>query len=98
MDDTTSRYAHLLCNFRNISETAPIEIFHTIFFSGVTCPSEEPLLNGINPVPDSYFTASSIYGASYAAYKAHLDGGGGFWVASSAEKDAIPPTFFLQVN
>jgi len=68
------------------------------------CPSEEPLLNGVNPVPDSYFTASSIYDLGYegyedfyAAFMARLNVGG-HWRPSEAESVAIPPTLFLQVN
>jgi len=29
---------------------------------------------------------------------ARLDGSGGFWLSTTSEKDAIPPTFFLQVS
>jgi len=55
-------------------------------------------LNGTIPVPDSYFTASSEFSATYAAPEARLDGGPGFWSPTSDEKLAIPLTFFIQVN
>jgi len=55
-------------------------------------------LDGTNPVPDSYFTASSEYGASWAAPLARLDGGLAFWSPTGAEMMANPLTCFLQVN
>jgi len=36
--------------------------------------------------------------ASYAAHNArNLDGAGGYWIASDADRNASPLTFFLQV-
>ena len=32
--------------------------------SVLTCDAPEPLLNGANPVPDTYFTASGVWDAS----------------------------------
>jgi len=48
------------------------------YLKGFTCVIKEPLLEGSNPIPDSYFTASSEY-SYFAAYKARLDGSGGYW-------------------
>jgi len=56
------------------------------------------LLHGASPVPDSYFTASSEWSSTYVAYKARLDGANSYWSPTSAERDAIPPTFYLQVS
>jgi len=72
--------------------------FKNIFFliQGETCTVEEPLLNGANPVPDSYFTASSDYSASYAAPCARLYGTSSWWTPTVDE--SIPVTFFLQVS
>ena len=65
---------------------------------GLTCAADEPLLDSVNPVPDSYFTAPSVESASYAAHNARsLDGAGGYWIASDADRNATPLTFFLQV-
>jgi len=55
-------------------------------------------LDGNIPVPDSYFTASSKWDASYAAPRARLDGGGGFWSPNGTEMTANPLTCFLQVS
>jgi len=71
---------------------------HICNFISEGCAAEEPLLNGANPVPDSYFTASSEYSASYAAHLARLNGLTSFWSPLGAERDAIPPAMFLQVS
>ena len=57
----------------------------------------DPLLDGVSPVPDSYFTASSEYDINHKAYFARLSDGGPGWLASDAEVNANPPTFYLQV-
>ena len=64
----------------------------TLFYSGLTCTIEEPLLNGVSPVPDSYFTASSVQSATYAVYKARMDGGSGVWMPATTSSS------FLQVR
>jgi len=57
------------------------------------------LLAGTNPLPNNHFTASSDAGATFKAHGARtLDGITGFWCASTTERDASPPTFFLQVS
>jgi len=58
----------------------------------------EPLLNGANPVPDSSFTASSEFGASYVPHNARLDGGSSFWGPTTADLETIPLAVFLQVS
>jgi len=64
----------------------------------LTCAAEEPLLDGVNPVPDSYFTATSVFlDTGYPAYYARLDGTAG-WCASDAERSTTPPAMFLQVG
>ena len=68
------------------------------FLSGLTCAADGPLLNGTLPVPDSFFTASSEYSATYAAHKARLDGSGSWWGPTVADKTAIPITVYLQVG
>jgi len=70
-------------------------LFHS---SVLTCAAGEPLLNGANPVPHSYFTASSEFGVGNDAYLARLDGSGSWWAPTNAERSAIPPTLFLQVK
>jgi len=66
------------------------------FHFPVCAADGEPLLNGANPVPDSYFTASS----NGATYDPHLAGlpRTKYWAPMTAEKDAVPPTFYLQVG
>ena len=66
-----------------------------LFRQGLNCSTEEALLDGTNPVPDTYFTASSEF--VYTAYMARLDGSVDYWCPTSAEMNVIPPTFFLQV-
>jgi len=56
-----------------------------------------PLLNGVNPVPDSYFTASTDK-IGYEAYRARLDGNNNWWSPKSSDINAIPPTLFVQVR
>jgi len=51
-------------------------------------------LNGVNPVPDSYFTASSEYQADWPAHAARLDGNSNAWGPIKSNRD----TCFLQVN
>jgi len=59
---------------------------------------EEPLLDGANPVPDSYFTASSTYGGgSWLAHYARMSAIDA-WEPAPADRDAIPPSSFLQVS
>ena len=67
------------------------------FYQGLTCAAgEEPLLEGTNPVPDSHFTASSEYDASYAAPEARMSTVIG-WNPTEADMWANPPTCYLQV-
>ena len=69
-----------------------------LFYSkGFTCVTEEPLLKGSNPIPDSYFTASSVY-SNFAAYTARMDGTADYWCSTTADRDASPPTLVLQVS
>jgi len=82
--------------------TTPISLMYRPIFQSFTCPDltclagGEPLLNGANPVPDSYFTASS----NGDVYLPHLAGLPHtlYWAPRTAEKDAVPPTFYLQVG
>ena len=60
------------------------------------CAAIEPLLDGANPVPDSYLTASSEALPDYAASNAgrlRL----GHWGPTEVNRNNIPPTVFLQV-
>jgi len=56
----------------------------------------EPILDGTNPVPNTYFTASSEDGLWYA-YKAGMNEMYS-WSPSIAELNANPPTCYLQVG
>jgi len=56
------------------------------------------ILNGVNPVPDSYYKASSEHKAIYATPKARLDGDGSFWLANEVNAFIYPETLYLQVS
>ena len=72
------------------------KVFHC---PGLACAvAGEPLLNGVNPVPDSYFTATTEVSVDYAAHSARLDGDGFSWIPLAEERTAVPPTFYLQVS
>jgi len=43
-----------------------------ISFSVLTCDAPEALLNGANPVPDTYFTASGQWAAYTSPYNARM--------------------------
>jgi len=66
-------------------------------FKDPACAVDGPLLTGANPVPDSYFTASSEYSATFAAYKARIGVTTTCWIATMAEIEAIPPSLYIQV-
>jgi len=69
--------------------------FELFLCPALTCATEEPLLEGTNPVPDSYFTASSEYSASFLAHFARMRTGVGFpWCPTTADKSVC----FLQVS
>ena len=59
---------------------------------------EEPLLDGANPVPDNYFTATSEH-ESYAAHKARMSADNA-WVATFTEQfqNGMPFPYYLQVS
>jgi len=61
------------------------------------CAADEPLLDGTNPVPDDYFTASSEYNTGFPAHEARLSRPG-VWLATQAEIDAVSPAMFLQAS
>jgi len=102
------KYIYRICrcierNF-NCSVDTLIKKTHTLthftlnfYCVGLTCLAEEPLLNGVNPVPNNYFTASSCY-SNYLPHWARLDGSSDKWYPSEAEFNAVPPTFFLQLS
>jgi len=69
---------------------------NVVICKGLTC--DEPLLDGTNPVPDSYFTASSEHHVENAAHRARLYSSAYGWVANAADRDAITPTLFLQAS
>jgi len=77
--------------FENVSD-----FVYKLFHFPACAADGEPLLNGANPVPDSYFTASSYMDP----YLPHLAGFPRleFWTPATAEKTAVPPTFYLQVR
>jgi len=53
----------------------------------------------VNPVPDSYLTASSELGVPIATYEARMDTISLGWCASFSEwEGGIPPTMYLQVG
>jgi len=72
-----------------------------IVHRGLTCATEEPLLDGTNPVPDSYFTASSydttFTEATVDAPKARMSADW-CWSPHHDEMNAQPPTYYLQVE
>jgi len=80
--------------FQTLSNT-----FKTILLNTApTCGTEEPLLSGVNPVPDAYFTASSVwYSPKNDPYKARLNSGSA-WSPSDAYWGAPEPNFYLQVS
>jgi len=69
----------------------------TPFYPGLTCAAEGPLLDGTNPVPDSYFTATSEWSGSYAAHKARV-GASNYWASTRADATTNPLTVYLQVS
>jgi len=95
--------AEYLSEVRHIglsSPFCPIIFYLPISNRGSTCAVEMALLDGVNPVPDSYFTASSEisnYGGWFA-YLARLGATYNSWAPTSTEKDAVPLTCFLQVG
>jgi len=60
------------------------------------CAVEEPLLDGTNPVPDTYFTASTE-DVGFEAYKARMSADS-CWGPTYDEMIADPPTCYLQVG
>ena len=65
------------------------------YFKSLICVPTEPLLDGTNPVPDSYFTASSE-DPDYEAPKARMSAINA-WDPTAEDRDALPPACFLQV-
>jgi len=67
---------------------------------GSTCDADgEALLDGTNPVPDSYFTASTSVHSFQAAHKARLSTNCPYlWLTSIGELSATPPKFYLQAS
>jgi len=61
------------------------------------CLSEEPLVNGNNPIPDASMTASSDFGSNWEPHYARLYGTRA-WCASDTEFGAVPPNFYIQVS
>ena len=70
--------------------------YQSSFNRGLTCAAEEALLNGSNPVPDSYFTATSEW-PGWTAPMARLGHNLIAWSPSETEIAAIPSTCYLQV-
>jgi len=69
-----------------------------MFYRGLTCAAaEEPLLDGTNPIPDSYFTASTE-NPNWEAHLARMSNTVNCWSPTDAELAAIPPTCYLQVG
>ena len=75
------------------------QVLDTIIFHcpDLTCDAEEPLLNGVNPVPDSYFTASGELDARFSPSKARLNAGY-FWHPSEINWLVYPERMYLQVS
>jgi len=67
------------------------------YYPGLTCTVEEPLLDGANPVPDSYFTASSE-DPGWEAPLARMSTALYAWSITADERDANPPTCYIQVD
>lgn len=53
-------------------------------------------MGGATPIPNSYMTASSYWGAKYEPYQGRLNNVEA-WTTSTAEKDAAIPSMWLQV-
>jgi len=72
-------------------------IFGVLFAGQAVCANAGPLISGSNPIPDTSMTASSewstAWGASYARFT-----GSAAWCASGAEKDTVPPKYYIQVR
>ena len=63
----------------------------------MTCdPDGEPLLDGVDPVPDEYFTASSEDASGFYARYARMSAIK-CWIPSYEEMNAYPKTYYLQV-
>ena len=62
----------------------------------LACTTEDQLVSGSNPIPDTHMTASTEYSASWAAYYARLNGVNA-WLPTQAERDTVPPNFYIQV-
>jgi len=84
-----------ICLFINVS--TKLNCLTDPSITVLTCATDEALLNGVNPVPDSYFIATSENVASRAAYYARMDGDSRWWVPTSTDASAIPLTMYLQV-
>jgi len=65
-----------------------------------TCTSEVPLVNGSNPIPDSYMTASSAYDDNHGPRYARLNNivGAGAWCPTLGDAYAQQLTMHLQVS
>jgi len=61
------------------------------------CAASGPLVDGTNPIPDSYMTATSEWSALYVAPMARMSSGGAWW-AADAETLAPVPNFYMQVS
>ena len=63
-------------------------------FTAQTCDNVEPLVTGVNPIPDAFMTSSSTYRVASSA-RLH---GTWAWKPSPEEESTPVPTFYLQVS
>jgi len=63
---------------------------------GLSCAAEEALLDGANPVPESYFTATGYWSGRDPLF-ARLSATS-HWAPSSEQGYATPPSIYLQVR
>jgi len=81
-------------------QSSSLNINVNIYFSitkAPTCTTDEPLVGGATPIPDSYMTASSVYAAHRMPFNARINGTSA-WCASTLERDATEPNMYLQVS
>jgi len=71
-------------------------MFYELYVEGLTCAADgEPLLDGTHPVPDSYFTATSKAGRSWAARNVRMSAPNA-WAPDLCTRDS--PSCFVQVS
>jgi len=67
-------------------------------YKASACAIEEPLMGGVNPIPDSHMTASSFHSTNYQPHRGRFSESNYAWVPASSETSAPVPNMYIQVS